>query len=152
MASGRSTRPLRRHKVLYPFYRHTFPLLISPPDIRDLPTLTAEKEVQVAAAHRTALEKEQAEVSRLRQELAKSQHEQAEMTKVMNEVTEAQETLVADLQSRASLAENKLSVLTAKCDTWLAELRRINSQMDSEFPSLLLTEFPMLPRYFRLAL
>ena len=143
---------MRRHKVLYPFCRHTFPFLISSPDIRDPPTSLAEKEAQVAAAHRTALEKEQAEVSRLRQELAKSQQEQAEMTKVMNEVTEAQETLVTDLQSRASLAENKLSALTAKCDIWLAELRRINSQMDSEFSPLLLTEFPMLRRYLRLAL
>ena len=142
---------MRRHKVLFPFYRHTFPLLISSLDIRDTPTSSVEKEAQVAAAHRTALEKEQAEVARLRQELAKSQEEQAEMTKVMNEVTEAQETLVTDLQSRASLAENKLSVFTAKCDTWLAELQRINGQMDSESPPLLLTEFPMLPRHFRLA-
>ena len=142
---------MRRHKVLFPFYRHTFPLLISSPDIRDMPTSSAEKEAQVAAAHRTALEKEQAEVARLRQELAKSQHEQAEMTKVMNEVTEAQETLVTDLQSRASLAENKLSVLTAKCDTWLAELQRINGQMDSESPPFLLIGFSTLLCYCRLA-
>ena len=73
------------------------------------------------------------------------------MTKVMNEVTEAQETLVADLQSRASLAENKLSVLTAKCDTWLAELQRINGQMDSESPPFLLIGFSILLRHCRLA-
>ena len=93
-------------------------------------------------SHQVALKKEQDEVSRLRKELeaAQSQTTEAEKTFAaekaqLEEVAGRQKELLAQTEGRATSAQKELDILKAKCDTWLSELNRINSEMDSKFPS-----------------
>jgi hypothetical protein len=45
-----------------------------------------------------------------------------------------QKELLEQTEVRATSAQQELDALKAKCNSWLAELTRINSEMDSEFP------------------
>ena len=92
-------------------------------------------------AHKAALEKEKTEVARLQQEFERVQHEKSEMEKTLkqrDEETLKQKELLDQIESRATSAEQELAALQVKCDRWLATVTRINSEMDSEFPSAFL--------------
>ena len=50
------------------------------------------------------------------------------------EATQKHKELLDQTEVRATSAQEELNALKAKCDAWLAELTRLNNQMDSKFP------------------
>ena len=103
-----------------------------------------DREIARAIAHQAELQKEQAEVSRLKTELEKAQSRNAEVEK---SAAEEKQLRVEDTRKLKESAENtefqltlvqhELEDLMKKADTWLAELCRINIEMKSKFPLLL---------------
>ena len=88
------------------------------------------------AACKTELEKETAEVARLKKELEKANTHNSELTSSLGiERTARQkdakefEDKLAELASRGTTAEKELAVLQAKCDAWLAELAVITKEL-----------------------
>ena len=97
--------------------------------------LQKESKVQLEAS-KTALDKESAEVARLRKELEKANTRIDELTSSL-EIESAgrqkdakeHEDKLAELASRGTTAEQELKTLQAKCDAWLAELVVITTEM-----------------------
>ena len=97
--------------------------------------LQKESKVQLEAC-KTTLDKESAEVVRLKKELEKANTRidelksslDIERTGRQKDATEHEEKL-AELESRGTTAEKELKVLQAKCDAWLAELVVITNEM-----------------------
>ena len=94
---------------------------------------SADTAARVAAEHKLELEKEQAKSTRLQQELEQAKIEKAELEKTLADAVRIQGEVLEQTESRATLAEKKLNTLKSQCDIWLAELKKINDQMDSEF-------------------
>jgi len=97
-------------------------------------------------AHKAELQKERDEVSRLKAELTKAHTQKTEMEKAAAEEKKRQEGEVQKLkellettESRATSAQNELDTLTAKAGTWMSELRKINFEMASKFPTLFIS-------------
>ena len=88
-------------------------------------------------AQNVALQKERDEVSRLQKELEQVQTQKSEMERALKQQEEdalKHKELLGQTEVRATSAQHELDALKAKCDSWLAELTRINSEMDSKFP------------------
>ena len=108
------------------------------------------------AAHATALHKERGEVSRLQKELARVQGEKTDIEKALmqrEEAAQKHKEILEETEVRATSAQEELDALKAKCDIWLAELTRINHEMDSKFPlsflfiSIACTDIKYIPVY-----
>ena len=87
-------------------------------------------------AHNAALQKEKTEVARLQQELERVQNEKSEMERALKQREEdvlKHKELLDQTEARATSAQQELDALKAKCNRWLAELTRINHEMDSKF-------------------
>jgi hypothetical protein len=98
-----------------------------------LSPFSADTAARVAAEHQLELEKERANSTRLQQELEQAKIEKAELEKTLADAVRTQGEVLEQTESRATLAEKKLNALKSQCDLWLAELKKINAQMDSEF-------------------
>ena len=97
--------------------------------------LQKESKAQLEAC-KLNLNKESAEVVRLKKELEKANTRIDELTSSLEiESTDWQkdakehEDKLAELESRGTTAEKELKVLQAKCDAWLAELVVITNEM-----------------------
>ena len=108
--------------------------------------LQKESKAQLQACQ-ADLQKESAEVSRLKQELDRSQTRNSELTSALTlertsrekDVMQHKEAL-APLESRGTTAEQELAALKAKCDTWLTDLVGITMELGRKF-SLPLSPF-----------
>ena len=98
-----------------------------------------DSKVQLQACQ-AELQKETAEVSRLKQELERSQTRNSKLTSALalertsreKDAAQHKEAL-ALLESRDTTAEQELAALQAKCDTWLAELVVITAELGRKF-------------------
>ena len=101
--------------------------------------LQKESKAQLAAC-KAELEKETAEVSRLKKELERANTRNSELTSYLGiEHTARQkhakeyEYKLAELASRGTTAEKELATLQAKCDAWLAELVMITKELGRKY-------------------
>ena len=92
-------------------------------------------------AHNVVLQKERDEVSRLQKELERVQNQKSELERVAVEEKKQRaedalkhKELLNQTEVCATSAQQELDALKAKCNSWLAELTQINSEMDSKFP------------------
>ena len=76
-------------------------------------------------------------MSRLQKELELVQNQKSEVEKALKQQEEdasKHKEVLDQTEIRATSAQQELDALKAKCDIWLAELTRINHEMDSKFP------------------
>ena len=138
-----------------PWYTSLFPkhpsfLYVPFTIITDLSLFSADTAARVAAEHQLELEKERANSTRLQQELEQAKIEKAELEKTLADAARTQGEVLEQIESRATLAEQKLNALKSQCDLWLAELKKINAQMDSEFLQTFTPSCPTLLPTFTL--
>ena len=95
-------------------------------------------------------------MSRLQKELARVQGEKTDIEKALmqrEEAVQKHKEILEETEVRATSAQEELDALKAKCDIWLAELTRINHEMDSKFPlpfllvSIACTDIKYMPVY-----
>ena len=135
-------------------------LLLEHRKLRNSPKQMQEVMKKRDDAHNAALKKEKDEVSRLQKELEEVQNQKAETEKAAavekkqrEEDAQKQKELLDQTEVRATSAQQELDALKAKCDIWLAELTRINHEMDSKFPlsflfvSIACTDIKYMPVY-----
>jgi predicted nucleic acid-binding Zn-ribbon protein len=99
---------------------------------RTLLSTKEQSEKNYAAKLKTAED----EIARLQQELSRANEAKTAAENAMKAKTKAAEEqteIVKTLESRATSAEAELTSLRATSKSWLSELTRINSQMDSKF-------------------
>ena len=69
-------------------------------------------------------------MSRLKKELELSRDQNSELTSALAIERSAREKeVLAELESRGTMAEKELVALQAKCDAWLAELVEITKEL-----------------------
>ena len=114
---------LSKHKTLKPSYGF----------------LQKKSKAQLAAC-KTELERETAEVSRLKKELDRANNRNSELTSALGiERTSRQKDAkehkdkLAELESRGTTAEKELATLQAKCNAWLAELVVITKELGRKY-------------------
>jgi chromosome segregation ATPase len=96
------------------------------------------------AEHKRALEEEKSEVSRLQQELDRVGKERSELKKERDALKKTLadraandqkiKTRISEVESAATHAKDELDALNAKVAKWLAEMRKLNEELDSKFP------------------
>ena len=101
--------------------------------------------------HKRALKEEQSEVIRLKRELDRVEKEKTELKKERNTLKAALEKRAAgdqkiqahisECEAKATKAEGELDAFKANAAKWLAELTKLNAEMDSKFPESYLFSF-----------
>ena len=71
---------------------------------------------------------------RLQRVLSNAQIAKATLESRLSAAEETQTQLIEEVEARANTAELRLSTLKTRCNSWLAELKKLNAQMDSKFP------------------
>ena len=95
------------------------------------------------AEHQRALKEEKSEVTRLQRDLDRVEKEKTELKKERNTLKKALEKRAADDQkikehiaaaeAKASQASEESDALKANAAKWLAELTKLNAEMDSKY-------------------
>ena len=93
--------------------------------------------------HKRALKEEQSEVTRLKRDLDRVEKEKTELKKERNTLKTALEKRaagdqkiqahIAACEAKATKAEEESDALKANAAKWLAELTKLNAEMDSKF-------------------
>ena len=93
--------------------------------------------------HKRALKEEQSEVTRLKRDLDRVEKEMTELKKERNTLKAALEkhavndqkiqTHITACEAKATKASEELNALKTNAAKWLAELTRLNAEMDSKF-------------------